>query len=122
MKIFLEKFRDAIHGIVEGFDRPRFRGKCYRAANWIYLGQKKGAANLGLQGFRAFLSRIFGFTRWQVISGKNSLDLGWGEGSRIFTPRIACQAASNSRAKRSCEACLRSVFDDWDWLGCGHLI
>jgi hypothetical protein len=47
--------------------------------------KQKGAASLGLQVFRAFQSRILGFTRWQVISGKNSLDLGWGEGSRIFT-------------------------------------
>lgn len=34
--------------LVETFvDRSRFRGTCYRAANWIYLGDTKGVAKSG---------------------------------------------------------------------------
>ena len=34
--------------LVETFvDRSRFRGSCYRAANWIYLGDTKGLAKSG---------------------------------------------------------------------------
>ncbi|MCG6870217.1 MAG: DUF4338 domain-containing protein, partial [Gammaproteobacteria bacterium] len=28
-------------------EKPRFRGTCYKAANWIYLGQTKGRGKLG---------------------------------------------------------------------------
>lgn len=31
-------------------EKPRFRGTCYRAANWIYLGQTKGRGKLGTAG------------------------------------------------------------------------
>ena len=32
---------------------PRFRGTCYRAANWIYLGQTKGRGKLGPSGIQS---------------------------------------------------------------------
>jgi hypothetical protein len=31
-------------------EKPRFRGTCYRAANWTYLGQTKGRGKLGPAG------------------------------------------------------------------------
>jgi hypothetical protein len=31
-------------------EKPRFRGTCYKAANWIYLGQTKGRGKLGPAG------------------------------------------------------------------------
>jgi len=31
-------------------EKPRFRGACYKAANWIYLGQTKGRGKLGPAG------------------------------------------------------------------------
>lgn len=31
-------------------EKPRFQGTCYRAANWIYLGQTKGRGKLGPKG------------------------------------------------------------------------
>ena len=31
-------------------ERPRFQGTCYKAANWIYLGQTKGRGKLGPAG------------------------------------------------------------------------
>ncbi|MCP4407736.1 MAG: DUF4338 domain-containing protein [Gammaproteobacteria bacterium] len=31
-------------------EQPRFRGTCYKAANWIYLGQTKGRGKLGPSG------------------------------------------------------------------------
>ena len=31
-------------------EKPRFQGTCYRAANWIHLGQTKGRGKLGLYG------------------------------------------------------------------------
>jgi hypothetical protein len=31
-------------------ERPRFTGTCYKAANWIYLGQTKGRGKLGPAG------------------------------------------------------------------------
>ena len=31
-------------------EKPRFQGTCYRAANWIYLGQTKGRGKLGPRG------------------------------------------------------------------------
>lgn len=31
-------------------EKPRFQGTCYRAANWIYLGQTKGRGKLGPYG------------------------------------------------------------------------
>ena len=33
-------------------DRERFKGTCYKAANWIYLGQTKGMSKRGLQFYR----------------------------------------------------------------------
>jgi hypothetical protein len=38
---------DPLENFVE---KPRFRGTCYKAANWIYLGQTKGRARLGPAG------------------------------------------------------------------------
>ena len=36
--------------LLESFvDRERFRGTCYKAANWIYLGQTKGKSKRGLR-------------------------------------------------------------------------
>jgi len=31
-------------------EKPRFRGTCYHAANWVYLGQTKGRGKLGPAG------------------------------------------------------------------------
>ena len=31
-------------------EKPRFRGTCYKAANWIYPGQTKGRGKLGPAG------------------------------------------------------------------------
>jgi hypothetical protein len=31
-------------------EKPRFLGTCYRAANWIYLGQTQGRGKLGPAG------------------------------------------------------------------------
>ena len=31
-------------------EQPRFRGTCYKAANWIFLGQTKGRGKLGPSG------------------------------------------------------------------------
>jgi len=31
-------------------EQPRFRGTCYNAANWVYLGQTKGRGKLGRAG------------------------------------------------------------------------
>jgi hypothetical protein len=31
-------------------EKPRFRGTCYNAANWVYLGQTKGRGKLGPAG------------------------------------------------------------------------
>ncbi len=31
-------------------EKPRFEGTCYKAANWIYLGQTKGRGKLGVSG------------------------------------------------------------------------
>jgi len=31
-------------------EKPRFRGTCYKAANWIYRGQTKGRGKLGPAG------------------------------------------------------------------------
>ena len=31
-------------------ETPRFRGTCYQAANWTYLGQTKGRGKLGPAG------------------------------------------------------------------------
>jgi len=31
-------------------EKPRFQGTCYKAANWIYLGQTKGRGKLGPAG------------------------------------------------------------------------
>jgi len=31
-------------------EKPRFRGTCYKAANWIYLGPTKGRGKLGPAG------------------------------------------------------------------------
>jgi len=36
--------------LVETFvERPRFRGTCYKAANWIYLGETKGRGKLDVE-------------------------------------------------------------------------
>ena len=32
---------------------PRFQGTCYRAANWVYLGQTKGRGKLGPSGIQS---------------------------------------------------------------------
>jgi hypothetical protein len=34
-------------------EKPRFQGTCYKAANWIYLGQTKGRGKLGPAGKRS---------------------------------------------------------------------
>jgi hypothetical protein len=34
-------------------EKPRFEGTCYKAANWIYLGQTKGRGKLGPAGKRS---------------------------------------------------------------------
>jgi hypothetical protein len=34
-------------------EKPRFRGTCYNAANWVYLGQTKGRGKLGPAGKRS---------------------------------------------------------------------
>jgi hypothetical protein len=34
-------------------EKPRFQGTCYRAANWIYLGQTKGRGKLGPSGVQS---------------------------------------------------------------------
>ncbi|MEA3242140.1 MAG: DUF4338 domain-containing protein, partial [Pseudomonadota bacterium] len=31
-------------------EKPRFQGTCYKAANWVYLGQTKGRGKLGPAG------------------------------------------------------------------------
>ena len=31
-------------------EQPRFQGICYKAANWIFLGQTKGRGKLGPSG------------------------------------------------------------------------
>ena len=31
-------------------EKPRFKGTCYRAANWVFLGQTKGRGKLGPAG------------------------------------------------------------------------
>ncbi|MBF0423869.1 MAG: DUF4338 domain-containing protein, partial [Magnetococcales bacterium] len=31
-------------------EKPRFRGTCYHAANWIHLGETKGRGKLGPHG------------------------------------------------------------------------
>jgi hypothetical protein len=31
-------------------EKPRFKGTCYKAANWTYLGQTKGRGKLGISG------------------------------------------------------------------------
>ncbi len=31
-------------------EKPRFHGTCYKAANWVYLGQTKGRGKLGPAG------------------------------------------------------------------------
>ena len=46
---------DAIYGyrpvLLETFvEKPRFQGTCYKAANWLFLGQTKGRGKLGLAG------------------------------------------------------------------------
>ena len=40
--------------LLESFvEKPRFQGTCYKAANWIYLGQTKGRGKLGPSGKRS---------------------------------------------------------------------
>ena len=46
---------DAIYGyrpvLLETFvEKPRFQGTCYKAANWLFLGQTKGRGKLGPAG------------------------------------------------------------------------
>ncbi|MFQ5631006.1 MAG: Druantia anti-phage system protein DruA [bacterium] len=38
-------------------DQSRFRGTCYRAANWCYLGQTKGSAKRGASYYRHGLAK-----------------------------------------------------------------
>lgn len=41
-------YRHPIHLLETFIDRERFRGSCYRAANWIYLGQSTGRGKADL--------------------------------------------------------------------------
>ena len=34
-------------------EKGRFAGTCYRAANWIHVGQTKGRGKLGPQGIQS---------------------------------------------------------------------
>jgi hypothetical protein len=45
-----EKYGHRIHLLETFVDRDRFLGTCYRAANWICVGQTKGRTRNGLSG------------------------------------------------------------------------
>ena len=34
-------------------EKPRFEGTCYKAANWVFLGQTKGRGKLGPSGIQS---------------------------------------------------------------------
>jgi hypothetical protein len=44
------KYAHPIHLLESFVDRSRFRGVCYRAANWIYVGQTQGRTRNGVLG------------------------------------------------------------------------
>ena len=46
--------------LLESFvEKDRFHGTCYKAANWLYLGQTQGRGKLGPAGKGAFPSKTY---------------------------------------------------------------
>ena len=44
---WLEKYGEPIYLLETFVEKDRFKGTCYRAANWTYLGQTKGSSKRG---------------------------------------------------------------------------
>jgi hypothetical protein len=66
----LQALAPLIKPVLEAFvEKPRFQGTCYKAANWVYLGQTKGRGKLGPAEYKACQSRTYGFFTWINASG-----------------------------------------------------